>query len=202
MVPRTEAEGLLATQSPRKYRMDPSEKPPHDRPPSEQKTNPANGNLIWYVLAASLIALVLVSVVQYEKPVEIAYGQLVNLIEQGAPERNPQAAIEIEEGSEDQRQTVRYSDLKDLRIGPNEITGTVTRQVLAPKEDEPKKDGKPHRADFREEVQIAVVRPIQEDGPVARRPAVPSPGDEGEAFDIICSRPHSQHGPFPKDVKR
>ena len=30
--------------------------------------------------------------------------------------------------------TVRYSNLSDLQVGPNEITGKVTREVLAPED--------------------------------------------------------------------
>ena len=57
-------------------------------------------------------------------------AKLVKLIEQGCPERNPKAAIEIERGPEGKRKTVRYSNLAELKIGPDEVTGRVTRPSL------------------------------------------------------------------------
>ena len=52
------------------------------------------------------------------------------MIEKG-PKGSIEAAIRVTEGTEKQ-QVVRYSDLDNLKIGPQEITGTVTEQVLEP----------------------------------------------------------------------
>ncbi|MCE5267747.1 MAG: ATP-dependent zinc metalloprotease FtsH, partial [Planctomycetaceae bacterium] len=70
---------------------------------------------------------------------------LVRLIEKGAPSRNPDASVEIRTGQPGKEQVVRYSDLANLKVGPNEVTGTVTRQVLQPetekgKPEKPEKD--------------------------------------------------------------
>ena len=46
-------------------------------------------------------------------------------------------AIEVHEGSEEKPQLVRYSDLKDLKFAPHEITGKLTRHVLEPEAEEP-----------------------------------------------------------------
>ena len=73
----------------------------------------------------------------------MGFGDLVNLIEQGAPAKNPKAAIEVREGTEGKdQQLVRYSNLDDLKIGPSEITGTVTRQVIEPKSEAGKPEPK------------------------------------------------------------
>jgi cell division protease FtsH len=91
------------------------------------------GNLIGYLLGVGLITLVLVTLFHPASQVEIAYMQLVLLVEQGSSERNKNAQIEVVEGTEGHRQRVRYSHLSDLRVGHSEITGRVTRQVLEPK---------------------------------------------------------------------
>ena len=39
------------------------------------------------------------------------------MIEQGAPAKNPKAAIEVSEGSAEKPLLVRYSDLKNLKLG-------------------------------------------------------------------------------------
>jgi len=64
--------------------------------------------------------------------VEIPYSELVSLIEQGSPTLNPSAAIEVAERSGGKTISVRYSELSELVIGPYQITGRVTREVLAP----------------------------------------------------------------------
>ena len=107
----------------------------------------SNSTLMWYVLGASLIALLLVGLLRSDKAVEIPYGDLVSLIDQGSPAKNPKAAIEIKAGesdedAEDEAKIVRLSDLSDIQIGPYEITGTVTAEVIAPQDDktEPEKN--------------------------------------------------------------
>ncbi len=100
----------------------------------EHRTPPMGGNMIWYILAFGIGTLFLVSLLR-PTPFEIAYMELVRLIDQGSPAKNPNAAIVVEEGSESRRTTVRYSNLHHLKIGPTEITGTVTREVLSPEKD-------------------------------------------------------------------
>jgi cell division protease FtsH len=100
-------------------------------------------NVIWYLIALCAGTLLLFSFMDITTQVELGYGDLVKLIEQGAPVRNPKAAIEVREGAEGKEQrTVRYSNLDDVKIGPTEITGTVTRQVLEPKTEAAKAEPK------------------------------------------------------------
>jgi cell division protease FtsH len=93
-------------------------------------------------LAVCAATLFLFSLMDPGSQVELGYMELVKLIEQGAPAKNPNAAIEIREGAEGQEQTVRYSNLDALKIGPNEITGTITRQLIEPKADHAKPEPK------------------------------------------------------------
>ncbi len=116
------------------------EQPP-EKEHRDRKTPPASSNLIWFLLAVVVGTLFLLTLFSRSSQVKIDYGSLVRLIEQGAPQRNPEAAIEVEEGPENRTQRVRYSKLDELTIGPHEITGKVLREVVAPEEakSEPKR---------------------------------------------------------------
>ncbi|NLY02260.1 MAG: ATP-dependent zinc metalloprotease FtsH [Rhodopirellula sp.] len=103
-----------------------------ERRPSERRPPQMGSSLVWYLLAAGVGALFLVSALGNRMGVAIPYMQLVRLIEQGSPEENPKAAIEISEGTDGNKQRVRYSHLEDLTVGLDEITGTVAREVLEP----------------------------------------------------------------------
>ena len=109
------------------------EPPKPNRPGPERKVPSLGGNVIWYLLALGASTLFLVSLMDTGSQVELSYMDLVKLIEKGAPTSNPKAAIEVHEGSDGQgAKVVRYSNLDNLKIGPHEITGTVTRQVISP----------------------------------------------------------------------
>lgn len=109
-------------------------KPESGRKSPERKAPPTGNNLIWYVLAVGMGTLFIVSLFQANSQVEITYGELVRLIEQGSPDRNKEAKIEIVDGTDTDRTVVVYRNLSDVKIGPHEITGRVTRQVVAPPE--------------------------------------------------------------------
>ena len=89
------------------------------------------GNLIWIVLALGIGALLIASLFG-KSPAEIGYMELVQLIEQGSPAKNPKAAITVDEGTEPRQRKVRYSDLHNIKIGPTEITGEVGQEVISP----------------------------------------------------------------------
>lgn len=126
----------------------PDSQTPDSQPPESERPKPpehkppifGGGNLFWYLLGVGIVVMLLVNLWQDSGLAEIPYGKLFTLIEQGAPSVNPNAAIELEEGPESAPLTVRYSGLSDLKIGPQEITGKVIRQVVAPegKQTEPK----------------------------------------------------------------
>ena len=103
---------------------------------SEKKGASGGGNLVWYLLAVGMATLFIVSFVAGNGRVEIAYSDLERLVEQGAPEQNPDASIDVREkrGPRGQEIWVRYSQLSDLRIGSDEIAGTVTREILSPED--------------------------------------------------------------------
>ena len=102
------------------------------RHPVEKKPPASGSNLLSYLLLGGGLAVLLVVMRFYEGSGDkIAYLDLVRLIEQGAPTTNSKAAIEVAEGTAGKEIRVRYSNLDDLKIGPTEITGNVTRQTLS-----------------------------------------------------------------------
>ena len=108
------------------------EHPEPNQPRQERKTPPVGANIVWYLILLCAATLFLVSIMEPGPQVELGFGDLVRLISQRAPAQNPKAAIEVREGPEGKQQLVRYSNLDDLKIGPTEVTGVVTRQVLQP----------------------------------------------------------------------
>ena len=102
-------------------------------PPNRSKPPGSEGNGSFWLIMIAVFALVflLSSYIQMPK-MEIPIGELVSLIDQGAPAQNPQAQIEINEGPPNARLRVRYSNLDDIVVSPYEIRGTLTREILAP----------------------------------------------------------------------
>ena len=116
--------------------MDPTR--PRPRPTRPQKSPedrkvPANNNfsllIIAVVVCVGLAAVLLIPGSQ----VVIKYGSLIQLIDKGAAsEKNKDPSIDVTETHNGQEQTVRYSNLHDLQVGPNEIGGKVTREIVEP----------------------------------------------------------------------
>ena len=109
---------------------------------SPEKKAPAGGNnFMLFLTGVLIVGLLLATLIPGTTRVEIPYSDLVALIDKGVPSKdNPDPHIQIEEGRKDNRETVKYSNLEDLTIGPGKITGTVTRQVLKPEIEPAKKE--------------------------------------------------------------
>jgi cell division protease FtsH len=105
-----------------------------ERPPHERRPPPLGANVIWYLILLGVGTLFFVNYMSADNQVEIPYMDLWKLIEQGAPGINSQAAIKVSEGSKDKEIVYRYSKLDKLHIGPQEITGTVTKEVIQPEQ--------------------------------------------------------------------
>ena len=106
-------------------------KPPPDRPPKspDDRKVPVGNNYTLLIIAVVACAAIAAFALSSRSPVVIKYGQLAQLIEK---DKNPYLDVnELQNGKD---LTVRYSNLGDLQIGPNEITGKVTREVLAPED--------------------------------------------------------------------
>jgi cell division protease FtsH len=100
------------------------------RKPSDKKSASTSSNLVWVILALGIGVLIGAAYLNpRQQEIELPYGRLVQLIEQGSPQRNPKASITFDEGEDASRQQVRYSNLHELVISPTEITGKVDRAV-------------------------------------------------------------------------
>ena len=111
----------------------------------EKRIPPMGNNIIWYLLALALGTLLLVSLLG-RSPVNLRYLDLLRLIEKGS---GPDASIEVTEGTGSAERKVRYSDLSELTIGRDEITGKVTRQVIEPEHDRTDPEAKSFRSSRR-----------------------------------------------------
>ncbi len=108
-----------------------------------KRGEPAGGSgIIWWVLGAGLVVALVVAFFGPNPKPTIPYGELIRLIEQGSPRQNPDAGIEITREVGGEKIVSRVSHLSDLKIGPSQITGKVTLQILKPED----KAGDPQQA--------------------------------------------------------
>jgi cell division protease FtsH len=109
-----------------------SQKP--ERPAAEKKKSPPFGpSLVWYIVAVTLgVLLVLGLFLGGAGRARIGYLEFIRLVEQGAPEKNPKAAIIVRDESRSKPEVIKYSNLSRLTVGRFEIQGQVTREVLEP----------------------------------------------------------------------
>lgn len=117
----------------------PSENPEqNDAPEPEKPEQPKKGmnrnlrDLIFYMsIAVVLVIVVSHYFLQNTQSVQIPYVQLLRLIEQGAPDINPDAAIEVVEEKNGVTSTVKYWDLRKVVIADDRVTGRIRRKVLS-----------------------------------------------------------------------
>ncbi len=112
-------------------------KPRSARPPksADDRRVPVNNNFSLLVVAVVVCVGLAAFFLTGNSPVVLKFGQLQQLIEKGAPsEGNKDAFIDVTESHNGKDQTARYSNLSDLQVGPNEITGKITQEVLSPED--------------------------------------------------------------------
>lgn len=112
----------------------PPEKQSPKKPGQRDKRPPRGPGLLWYLLIGLAISLLLASFIQPPTTEEIPYSELVRLVKQGAPAENPEAAIEVTRREGETTLRVRYTNLHEITVRPDEIVGKVNRQVLEPEE--------------------------------------------------------------------
>jgi cell division protease FtsH len=104
-------------------------KQPEDRKPPVSNNNNVSLLIVAVVVCVGVVAFLF----PYGSQTVIKFGELQQLIEKGAPgTTSPNPYIDVAETSGGRELTVRYSNLSDLKVGPNEITGKVTREIIAP----------------------------------------------------------------------
>ncbi|MBN1395532.1 MAG: ATP-dependent zinc metalloprotease FtsH [Pirellulales bacterium] len=113
------------------------EQSPRKTPPPERKPPSSGMNAAWYLLIFAVVALFLFSMVGNGGKVKLKIVDLQRLVEEG-----PQGKIVVRDKVGERQMEIRYSHLDKLRFAPQQITGTVTREVLSPadKKTEAKQD--------------------------------------------------------------
>ena len=129
--PENKSEKNTENHSDRQNQDNPANRPPNDQMPKMPKQEGGGMSFLMIALVV-VVAICLLNLMTLPKHDEIPIGELMQLIDQGA--NNADAAIEIKVGEGKQELTVKYSNLKKIYVSPYEIRGTVTREVIAPKE--------------------------------------------------------------------
>jgi len=131
--------------------MEKENKAPSNRKPAEKKPAGMGSNVIWYLLALGIGTVFLVTLLANAPGYEIAYSELVLLIEKGSDAKNdaaepkkPQGYIDVSDPSG--KRVIRFSNLSDVTVGPDEVTGKVTALQIEPKDPEqPPLENQPFR---------------------------------------------------------
>ena len=119
----------------------PKPRPPRPGKAPEDRKVPTNNNFSLLIIAVVVCVVIAAFFLNGSSAVVIKFGQLEQLIDQGAPAINPRANIRVDETHNGKKQTVCYTNLTDLQVGPSEIIGKLKRQVVAV-EDKPVADEK------------------------------------------------------------
>ncbi|HWB07781.1 MAG TPA: ATP-dependent zinc metalloprotease FtsH [Pirellulales bacterium] len=139
---------------------------PSEKKPSEKKTPQVGTNVIGYLLALGIGALLIVMLLHGRSEAELPYLQLLQLIRKGNPDRadstKPVGAnaatvesgkqteppsIVIEEGTGTTTHKIyKYYSLSDLTVGPTEVTGKVMQVI---RDESTGKVTEPARVEFR-----------------------------------------------------
>ncbi|MBL8826288.1 MAG: ATP-dependent zinc metalloprotease FtsH [Planctomycetaceae bacterium] len=96
--------------------------------------------MLLYLLALGFAVFVVAMFLAPKTEIEIPYGQLVKLIDQKAPHINPDAAVDFAEGEGEQRRTLRVSNLREIYVTLNEITGKVDVEARGTNKPEVKRE--------------------------------------------------------------
>jgi cell division protease FtsH len=96
-------------------------RPEVPRKPTDKRSPPMNGPLVWCLLGIGVVVLVLVLYVERDQAYQISYSDLVQLLDNGS--------VDVKDPADSTR-AVRYSSPSDLRIGPQEVTGKVNRREV------------------------------------------------------------------------
>jgi cell division protease FtsH len=103
-----------------------------NQPNAPRKTPSSGGINVWMIVLVAVIFLTIIFLVTRDDRAVLEVGQLEELIEQRAPDADHDPSIIVTEKRWNATMKVRYSKLANVKIGPYDITGTVTREVLEP----------------------------------------------------------------------
>ena len=117
-----------------------SDQHPHDLPrdtdDSSKNQEPRSSKKwshfpLYLILAAFLVFSLAHYGFQEMRKTRLRFMDLVRLIEQGAPDKNPEAEIFVTEETGDTRKVTRFWDLRNIVVGPERIRGQVRFEVVS-----------------------------------------------------------------------
>ncbi|MGQ9505788.1 MAG: ATP-dependent zinc metalloprotease FtsH [Thermogutta sp.] len=111
----------------------------------KERRVPGGPAFLWYLLVGLAISFLIAGLIRPTVTEEIPYLELVRLVEQGAPDENPQASITLRRKIGNDLYEIRYGRLRELVVRPHEVVGKITKEVLAPEA----KKTKPEEVTFR-----------------------------------------------------
>ncbi|MCL2742715.1 MAG: ATP-dependent zinc metalloprotease FtsH [Planctomycetaceae bacterium] len=97
-------------------------KPPQSKPPEAVVS-------IWFIVLLAFAAFLILTMFQPQRT-EIPFNKMMEILDLGPPEKNPDASIVIEEGSGKTKRSVKYSNFDKVIVNQNDISILATRQVL------------------------------------------------------------------------
>ncbi|MEX0937861.1 MAG: ATP-dependent zinc metalloprotease FtsH [Pirellulales bacterium] len=102
-----------------------------DRKQQDKRTPQQGSNVIWYIIAATVVVLLVVSMWNSGTDAKLAWSDLVRLIKAtDTDDAGGLGSIVVTEQIGGKERKVRYSGLSDVVVGDYTVKGTVTRQVL------------------------------------------------------------------------
>ncbi|MDR3110789.1 MAG: ATP-dependent zinc metalloprotease FtsH [Planctomycetaceae bacterium] len=103
---------------------------PHENNGKKRLPTPPTPQVpLWMILLFIVLFVFLVSSIFSRRAAEIPYSDFLRLVELG---KGSKEAIRVIDGSDRMKVTIKYSELDDLYIDSYAISGTVTREIVAP----------------------------------------------------------------------
>ncbi len=130
--------------------------PPKKTPPKpndpvrrsvDRKSPQPGGNALWYLIGLAVLTLIFFGWFRGNAREDLGgYGKLLELIKKGAPvtmaehepideaegQKDGERNIEVTVGEGADAKVYRYWGLSNLKVGPNEVTGTVFKRQIRP----------------------------------------------------------------------
>lgn len=105
------------------------------RKASDKKSPPLGGNLVWYLLALCLGALLMFSMLTPKTGVDLPISYLYELVEKRDPtDEVHNEYVDVPETRDGQKTVIRYSNLRIDELGKAAVTGKVTAHKIEPED--------------------------------------------------------------------
>jgi len=104
--------------------------------PTDKKSSPQGGNLVWYMLGLGVLLLLMVTMFNKDGGVTLGFSDLLKLIDVSGKDSNGKASagfIDVPDPTTARpQQKARISDISDIEVGSTAVKAKVTRQHFTP----------------------------------------------------------------------